>query len=492
MRDSSRSYNRRPAADRKTRITLVVFVVLALIVAVGGFVIARSLFSNWTMTGLGGPNLNNITDPNKFPDLLPSDAPAEPLQIEGTGPEAPPWDGNTRVTMLVMGLDYRTCDEEQNFANCDTNTASRTDSMMLVTVDPATKTAGMLSIPRDLWVNIPGFDYAKINTAYFLGEANRMPGGGPALAMKTVEGVLGVPIQYYAQIDFDAFVKIIDAMGGLDMHIREEIIVDPIGPGNTRKLEPGVQTLDGATVLAYARNRYTEGGDTDRAKRQQEVILAVRDQILTFNMLPTLISKAPAMARQLSDGIRTNLTLKQIVQLSVLMTQIPAENIQRGVIGPPNMVVFDTSPDGQSIEIPVPDQIRILRDEIFSTGGAIAPLAEATAGASNSEESQAAALAKEEAARIQVLNGSQTEGLATRTAEYLRNQGLNVVNEGNADQAFSQSTIIDYTGKPYTARYLVDLLGVDGSRVVSRFDPNSQIDVEVILGSMFASNNPLP
>jgi len=91
-----------------------------------------------------------------------------------------------------------------------------------------------------------------------------------------------------------------------------------------------------------------------------------------------------------------------------------------------------------------------------------------------------------------VLNGSQTEGLATRTAEYLRNQGLNVVNEGNADQAFSQSTIIDYTGKPYTARYLVDLLGVDGSRVVSRFDPNSQIDVEVILGSMFASNNPLP
>ena len=101
-------------------------------------------------------------------------------------------------------------------------------------------------------------------------------------------------------------------------------------------------------------------------------------------------------------------------------------------------------------------------------------------------------LAKLENARIVVMNGSATEGLASRTAEYLRGLGLNIIGESNADQSYSQSTIIDYSGKPYTARYLVDLLGVDGSRVVSRYDPESQVDIEVILGSMFADSNPLP
>ena len=74
--------------------------------------------------------------------------------------------------------------------------------MILLTIDPLTKTAGMLSIPRDMWVNIPGFGYSRINTAYSLGEGSKLPGGGPELARKTVEQFIGVPIQYYAQIDF--------------------------------------------------------------------------------------------------------------------------------------------------------------------------------------------------------------------------------------------------------------------------------------------------
>jgi hypothetical protein len=313
--------------------------------------------------------------------------------------------------------------------------------------------------------------------------------------MQTVEGLLGVPIQYYAQIDFNAFVRVIDEMGGLDMHIREEIIVDPLGPGNTRTLYPGVQTLDGATVLAYARNRHTEGGDFDRANRQQEVILAVRDQVLTFNMLPTLVAKAPALYKEVQSGVRTNMTLQQVVQLAILMQSIPSANIKRGVIGPPNQITYDTSPDGQSIEIPVPDQIRLLRDEIFASGGPVGPAAaEAAVQAENptAVPGDPVELAKQENARIVVQNGSSSEGLATRTAEYLRGQGLNVIGESNADQAYSQSTIIDYSGKPYTARYLVQLLGVDASRVVSRFDPQAQVDIEVILGSTFADSNPLP
>ncbi len=133
-----------------------------------------------------------------------------------------------------MGLDYRYWEAGET---------PRTDTLMLLTLDPLSNTAGMISIPRDMWVNIPGFDYAKINTAYYLGEINNLPGGGPALAVETVEQFIGVPIHFYAQVDFYAFAKFIDELGGLDLNVRDEIVVDPLGPANTVKLFPGVQTL---------------------------------------------------------------------------------------------------------------------------------------------------------------------------------------------------------------------------------------------------------
>jgi LCP family protein required for cell wall assembly len=114
------------------------------------------------------------------------------------------------VNLLFIGLDERDLVEGQ-----ENQGAPRSDTMILFTIDPQTKTAGMLSIPRDMWVNIPGFGYSRINTAYSLGEGNKLPGGGPALAMATVEQFLGVPIQYYGQINFRSFEEAIDAMGGL-------------------------------------------------------------------------------------------------------------------------------------------------------------------------------------------------------------------------------------------------------------------------------------
>ena len=90
--------------------------------------------------------------------------------------------------------------------------------MILLTIDPLTKTAGILSIPRDMWVKFPGFGYSRINTAYSSGEGNRFPGGGPELARKTVEQFIGVPIQYYAQVDFHTFVEFIDLIGGIEVY----------------------------------------------------------------------------------------------------------------------------------------------------------------------------------------------------------------------------------------------------------------------------------
>jgi len=489
---SSRHLRRRPALDRTTTIMLIVFGVVALATLVVAFFWARSFFGSWTLTdlGSGAPAISNPSasggDPAAPGGEVQIDA-SQPLQSSGNAPKSEPWDGNSRVTILLLGLDYRDCDIE-GFDECDQQGAARSDSMMLVTVDPLSKTVGMLSIPRDLWVQIPGYDYGKINTAYFLGEANKMPEGGPGLAMDTVEQFIGVPVQYYGLVDFRTFERLIDEIGGIKIRPTERIKLDPVGPIEPFWLDPGTYLVDGPTALSYARNRKTEGGDTDRSNRQQEVILAVRERILQLDQMPSLISKAPRLYSEIQSGIRTNLTLEQIIQLGMLAMGIPEENIKRGVIGPPYQIEYGTSPDGQSIAIAVPDQIRILRDEIFSANGPVGPGAAVVA-----PDADPLTLAKEEQARLVVKNGSLTEGVAGRTGEYLRQQGLNITGEGNADQQYSVAVIIDYSGKPYTVKYLTEMCGgSDFVRVISRYDPNATVDVEFIVGTSFAGSNPLP
>jgi LCP family protein required for cell wall assembly len=474
-----RSARSRLVLDRFTLIVLAAFVVVAAITAILAFIWARSFFASFSMANIadGAPPI--ALEGQKTPgftstlDSMPGNVsqPAGPL--DSAGPTPVPWDGASRVTILVMGLDER-----------DWETGSdvpRTDTMILFSIDPLSMTVGMLSIPRDLWVTIPGMENNKINTAYRWGELYDLPGGGPGLAMKTVEGVLGVPVQYYALIDFNSFVRLIDTMGGLDMHIRQEIVVDPIGPGNTKKLEVGVQTLDGATALAYARNRYDGDGDFSRSSRQQEVIMAIREQVLTFNMLPTLIAKAPALYQELQSGIRTNLSLDQVLKLAVLASQVDDANIKKGVFNPHTHVEYanvSTSEGTQAVLIPVYDQIRILRDEIFASNGPADPV---TANEDPIE------LMKTEAARVLIRNGTSTIGLAGKTSELLRADGMNITGEDNADGIYGQTTILDYSGKPYTIKYLMQKFNLQNVVIKNRFDPNAQTDIEIILGEDWAS-----
>jgi len=388
-------------------------------------------------------------------------------------PTLAPWDGAGRVTILMLGLDYRDWAEQNDY--------SRSDTMILFTLDPLARKAGILSIPRDLWVSIPGFKHGKINTAYYLGQAYKLPGGGPGLASKTVEHFLGVPVNYYAQIDFDAFVRFIDEIGGVKIDVPEKITVDLLGDGfNTKKtLQPGVQVLPGEWALAYARARHTEGGDFDRARRQQQVILAIRDRILRFDMLPVLIQKAPVLYKELSSSIHTNLNLQEIIKLALLAKDIPLSSIQNEVIGK-GFTLFGFSPDDLSILIPIPDKIHLLRDQIFAADGSLSP---ATTG-SPQERMQA------EGARLEVLNGSQAPDLAAQTVDFLTGLGATITQSGDAGQPYPATTIIDYTGNPHTLTYLVELLGIRPGRILSRYDPSSTIDVQLILGSDWAASNP--
>lgn len=492
-RTINRSTRPRPRADRVTAVILTVFAVLAVATAIIAFMLVKNVVAGWVMPDVPGAPVDVNADPNSL--AVPNGAQAsQPLQSPD-GPAAKAWDGSRRVTALLMGLDFRDWEAGEP--------ASRTDSMMLLTYDPVSNTAGMLSIPRDMWVYIPGFDYAKINTAYYLGEINNLPGGGPALAVQTVEQFLGVPIDFYAQIDFNSFIKFIDEIGCIDLKVRVPITIDPLGQGNTKTLQPGTQPLCGADALAYARQRHTDGGDFDRALRQQEVILAVRNQIFNLGKLPELISKSPKLYADIASGLRTNLTLSQVVQLAVAAQKVPKQNIKQGIIGTDDTQIA-MSADGLSILIPVPDNIRKTRDSIFANGGPVAPVVLAPTSANPELQTPSAdatavpvpiadlgALMAAEQARIMVQNGTQTGGLAEKAGEYFRSSGLNVVGTGNADQQYSQITLVDYTGKPYTMKFLAEMMKVSNDHIFSRYDPNQVGDIAVIVGDNWQEVLPL-
>jgi len=451
---------------------LVLFFIVAGGAAYLTFNYVKDFVAAWNITDLPGIVVNPGSQPIQNSPEIGPEAVIPPAVV--IGPEPIPWDGASRVNILVMGLDYRDWLSGEG--------APRTDTMILASVDPLTKTAGILSIPRDLWVSIPGFeDPNRINVAYRFGETYQLPGGGPEIAMKTVEGLLGLKIDYYALIDFYSFEKFIDEIGFVEIDVPRNIWVDPID-GPTVKLKRGAHDLPGNLALAYARARNTEGGDFDRAGRQMQVIMAIRDRVLSSDMLTTLISRAPGIYEQLSAGVQTNLTLEQAVQLAWLVQQIPEEEIKRGAIGTDH-VTFGKSPDGDDVLKPRPEQIRYLRDEIFASTGLASP---AMAGADPQE------LMRTENARVSVMNGAGTPGLATRTTEFLNAQGVNVINTGDAAELNSATTIISYTGNPYTVGYLVELMGISENKIFIRFDPSSQVDVEIILGYDWANNNSMP
>jgi hypothetical protein len=210
--------------------------------------------------------------------------------------------------------------------------------------------------------------------------------------------------------------------------------------------------------------------------------MAIRDRILQPDYLPIFIAHISDVYKVIASGVHTNLTLQQAVQFAWLAQQIPPANIHHAMIGP-NELVNATSPDNLAIEVPIPDKIRLIRDEIFTTGGPVAP--------SLNQGADQVTLAKGEAAKIQILNGTITAGLADRTSDYLKSLGLTVTGTGQADQATSSTIIYDYSGKPETVGYLVNQLHVSANRVVDKYDPNATVDVTVVVGQDWAAKNPM-
>ena len=462
---------------------------IAVILAVTSFYFVRGLVTCWTITPLPGRPPANCGTVTRGQDPFVLNSAGTPIpNVEELPPpidipdsDLPPaWDGASRINILIIGLDYR--DWEEGLG------APRSDTMILLTIDPLAKTAGMLSIPRDMWVNIPGFGYSRINTAYSSGEGNRLPGGGPELARKTVEQFIGVPIQYYAQIDFLTFVEFIDLIGGIEVYNDEELRLDPVGGGKDkiRLTCCGQRHMNGEKALAYVRYRKGDEGDVGRAKRQQKAILAIRDKVLSPENFPILLGQARQFYEEFSAGIKTNMAFDTALQLGVLARDIPIESIEQGVIDYTMVALDSTVLGGENASIlkPLPDKIRILRDEIFTSGGPLSPLA-----AQNDPNT----LMRADAARVRLLNGSFTPSLEVSTGNYLIAQGMAVTEAGPADRVYDRTIVILFSGKLYTLKYLQALIGIDSNmQILIRPDPTSTVDVEVRLGNDWANSNTIP
>jgi LCP family protein required for cell wall assembly len=271
-------------------------------------------------------------------------------------PTSSPAPASERKNILVMGIDRR---PGEPFI-------SRTDTMMLLSIDPESDQASILSIPRDLYVVIPGRGQERINTAFVYGSTGNNPAGGAQLAMQTVEYNLGVPVHDYVLVDFGAVTNGIDAIGGIEIEVPYDIY-DPTFPDMNYGYDPlyipaGLQRMDGATALKYARTRHQDN-DFQRAYRQQQVIMAVRQKMLSLG-LPELLRQTPLLYQQLSNGIRTDLNLDDMVRLARAAAGISSEGIRTEVLDQ-NYVMPYRTPEGASVLVPLNEQIAPLIEELF-------------------------------------------------------------------------------------------------------------------------------
>ncbi|MBI3161262.1 MAG: LCP family protein, partial [Chloroflexi bacterium] len=395
----------------------------------------------------------------------------------------PAWDGASRINILFIGLDFRDWQANEG--------PPRSDTMILFTVDPTTKTAGMLSIPRDLWVNIPGFGYSRINTAYSSGAGAKLPGGGAGLAMDTVEQLLGVPVHYYAQVDFNTFTEIVNRLGCISVWPEEKLVLDPVGPGTDHVVitPGGYRKLCGWKVLAYARTRKTEGGDMDRARRQQQVIFALQQKIFDPETFPSLIAQAPEMYAELSSGIHTNMPLDVAIKLAILGKDISPSSIKTGIIGTDHVTFESTVLAGQAASVmkPIMDKVRILRDDIFTTTGPASPLA---VPFGNTDGNLIAQAMRTEEARVRIVDGTFTPGLDQRAGAFFQSQGMSVTEVGPASEAYNTTFVIVYGPKLYVVKYMQAFFGIPSNNIRFNPDPSSTVDIEIRIGADLAGSIP--
>lgn len=343
-----------------------------------------------------------------------------------------------RVNVLLLG----------NPGDSNVDGPLLTDTMMVASYGIEDKTLHLFSVPRDLYIDVPNYGMTKINAVYEIGDSKF--NDGPGTTMKVVGSLLGLDIPYYAKVDFEGFKQIVDELGGVTVEVKKDLL-DPYYPTadkgyETLDIKAGVYTMDGDMALKYVRSRQTTS-DFDRAKRQQQVLIALRDKALNLELL-TAPSKMFAMESIIKDHFSTNLTQSEAKRALQLLADLDTSKVINKV--------FDDSPSGLLYGTKV-DEMFVLKpvnDDYSKIAQAVQQILTLSAPAAAEEELPPL--------KIEVLNGTNITGLAGKVADELKQAGFDVVKVGNnPTRGFTDSVIYDGAdGKRFSAiKQAADIVG---------------------------------
>lgn len=355
-----------PAAGGPSRLSILILTLVGASLLIGAFgFYFQTQTAVWTEQALAQVpfDLPTAEPPNApFPFMPPEESadidlrqpPTRAAQTRATA--LPPASGKLDQTLnvLLLGSDRRPGEP-----------VWRTDVIMIAFLDTANGRAAVLSLPRDLYVNIPTRGWDRINITDFWGEYTKYPGGGPGLLQKVIADNFGIRVDKFARVDFDGFTRIVDTLGGIDVNVPcalEDDFIDLSSPTGFRHfaVNAGLQRMNGATALMFVRQRHNTG-DVSRALRQQRVMYALRDKIMS----PDIVSKLPQLYDQLQDTVDTDFGPLDIPRLVQIGSAIQPGNI-RGRVIDETMWYFWTTPDGKSVLVFDKNKVRAAVDDLFN------------------------------------------------------------------------------------------------------------------------------
>ncbi|MFA4937014.1 MAG: LCP family protein [Patescibacteria group bacterium] len=351
-----------------------------------------------------------------------------------------------------------------------------TDTIILLSINPETADVAMLSIPRDLAVNIPEYGIRKINNANAYGEA-KQKGSGVELASEVLATTLAVPIHYYARIDFSGFIGLIDQLSGLKINV-EQSFIDPQFPTNdgltqTVSFTAGEQLMSGARVLQYVRSRHGsngQGSDFSRAHRQQQVLLAAKEKILRLSTFlnPQLIIR---LYQTFQNNIETNIEPWAALKLSNLLKDLDTSRVVHKVldIESTGLLTETRGEDGAYLLIPINNDyvtLQLLTQKLLTF-----------------------AKVPEEKAKVVINNGTAEPGLAEKLASVLKERGFEVINYGNApNKNYTKSVIYDFSNNQPASKDILYYLLKSPDWGSDNVTPQQGEDFLIIVGSEQSSS----
>ena len=364
-------------------------------------------------------------------------------------------DGQETINFLLIGSDQRS------------GTSFRTDTMVVAILRPNDGQVSLISIPRDLWVSIPGWENQRINTAYQHGISTNYPDGGPGLLKDTIQYNLGIRIDHTAMVDFDGFRKIVDTLGGVDIPVScaytDWKLIDPSYNPEIEEnwflytVNPGVVHMDGDLALWYARSRQ-KSSDFDRGRRQQEVLRSIFTQALKTDTL----KRIPELYSNFKDSVETDVGLTDILQLSLYAPKMTNADIRSYYLRPPYVSSWITD-GGAYVLSPNQELLTQLLTEALSPS---------------------TRTVQRQAITIEVMNGTSIPGYEELASPRLNYAGFETIIIPSDRQDYAYSVLIDKSAAQdrSASDTILNVMGMTSGSLIPSPDANSSAQYLLILG----------